>query len=121
MRKGRFDEIFFVDLPDSNERKKIFSIHLLKKDCDAIGLNREASQAAVLNLEKLALLTEGFSGAEIESLIIDALYTAFDKNQPLSIELIFEAAEKVIPLSVTMKNDVEKIRSMVLNGRLKRA
>ena len=74
LRKGRFDEIFFVDLPDRETRKSIFEIHLSKRD----------KNPENFDLELLSELTEGFTGAEIEQLIVSVLYTAFSEGERLS-------------------------------------
>jgi len=93
MRRGRFDEIFFLDLPDANDRFNIISLHLKKAGHD---LCRQ-------DIEKLALLTEGFSGAEIENAIVYAQFIAFNKGKPLDSDIIIEALNAIIPLSITMK------------------
>lgn len=89
LRKGRFDEIFFVDLPDEAERLAILGIHLEKRrrhlpDHDLPGLARAA---------------EGFSGAELEQAVIDALYDAFELGRPLTDEDLARAISQTVPLS----------------------
>lgn len=100
LRKGRLDEIFFVDLPGLDVRKDIFSIHLNKRNFDpekfAIG--------------RLADNAEGFSGAEIEQAIVAALYTASAQRQPLSSEHILEELNKTYPLSVVMAERIDQLR-----------
>ena len=71
LRKGRFDEIFFVDLPTQSEREAVFSIHLSKR-------NRDLER---FDLEQLAKVADGFSGAEIEQALIAAMYDAFAQNR----------------------------------------
>lgn len=100
MRKGRFDEIFFVDLPEENERKDIFKIHLLKRKKDA----------EKFDLKACARASEGFSGAEIEQAIISALFDAFYKNSELTTELLLENLHQSVPLSKTMEEDIQRIR-----------
>lgn len=101
LRKGRFDEIFFLDLPSLEERKDIFRIHLRKR-------NREPED---FDLDKLAEATPGFSGAEIEACVIDALYDAFDADEkPLCTEAITSAAHHTVPLSMTMRERIEDLR-----------
>lgn len=100
LRKGRFDEIFFVDLPDLDERKQIFSIHLKKRGRDL----------KKFKLEELAKLTEGFSGAEIEQVIVGSLYNAFDANRDLTQKDLVGEAKAVVPLSVMMREDIEELR-----------
>jgi len=99
LRKGRFDEIFFVDLPSPEVRKEIFSIHLKKRQ-------RNPKNFA---LEALVDASEGYSGSEIEQAILSALHEAYDKKQKLTAELILQALEFSPPLSVTM---AEKVKSL---------
>ena len=100
LRKGRFDELFFVDLPDAEQRRTIFSIHLAKHQIDP----------AKFNLPQLAAASEGFSGAEIEQAVKSALYSAFDRKAPLSSAMLLEELRATFPLSVTMKEKVEALR-----------
>ena len=100
LRKGRFDEIFFVDLPRSDERENIFRIHLRlrKQDPDKF------------DLKALAQATDGFSGAEIEQAVISALYRSLQQKQRLTTEAMTEAAQNTVPLSVARREDIEEIR-----------
>lgn len=100
LRKGRFDEIFFIDLPSTEERKQIFAIHLRKRKRDAENFD----------LERLALATPGFSGAEIEAVVVEALYDAFDEQGDLTTDSILEATAHTIPLAVTMRERIEELR-----------
>lgn len=100
LRKGRFDETFFIDLPAAYERQEIWSIHLLKR-------NRPPEH---YDLRRLASMTEGFTGAEIEQVIISALYDAFDEGQDVSMRHLMENIEKTVPLSQTMRTQVETLR-----------
>jgi SpoVK/Ycf46/Vps4 family AAA+-type ATPase len=100
LRKGRFDEIFFVDLPTEETRKEIFKIHLRKRK----------HQPEKFDLDELARTAEGFSGSEIEEIIISALHEAFSRKIPLTTEVIAEAIQNSPPLSVTMRESVEKLR-----------
>lgn len=110
LRKGRFDEIFFVDLPSDEERSEIFSIHL--------GLrNRDISQ---FDLQKLSAATKGFSGAEIEQALISALYDAYEKKNEITTENILEAIKDTYPLSQTMKEEIEERRKWA-EGRARSA
>ena len=102
LRKGRFDEIFFVDLPTADERANIFRIHLLLRKQDP----------AQFDLAALAKATEGFSGAEIEQVFISALYRTLQKKQPLTVEAIVEAANSTVPLSIARHEDIDEIRDM---------
>ena len=100
LRKGRFDEIFFVDLPTQKERKEILSIHLLKK-----GLNPEA-----FNLTQLSLVCAGFSGAEIEVAINEAVLEAAVNGEDMQMRYLLQEMEQTSPLSRTMKEKVDEIR-----------
>jgi hypothetical protein len=101
LRKGRFDEIFFVDLPRADERTNIFSIHLRLRKQDA----------AQFDLSLLAESTEGFSGAEIEQAVISALYRSLQKKQPLTTMTLLDAVNSTQPLSVSRKEDIDRIRA----------
>lgn len=100
LRKGRFDEIFFVDLPDKAERESIFAIHLKKRNRDPLKFD----------LKKLGTMTKGFSGAEIEQVVVGALYSAFDGDRDLSQDDLEKEAEAVVPLSVMMSEDIDNLR-----------
>ena len=100
LRKGRFDEIFFVDLPTADVRAALFALYLKKN----------SRNPALFDLPKLAAATEGFSGAEIEQAVAAGLYTAFDRKQQLSTEILLAEAKGTQPLSVTRAEDVEAIR-----------
>jgi SpoVK/Ycf46/Vps4 family AAA+-type ATPase len=100
MRKGRFDEIFFVDLPTADARRAILAIHLGKRGQDPETFDTAALVAA----------TDGFSGAEIEQSIVSALYTAFSGERPLDTTLLVEEIEATKPLSRTMAERVQGLR-----------
>jgi len=101
MRKGRFDEIFFIDLPAAPERAEIFSIHLKKRHRDP----------AKFDLNRLAKASIGFSGAEIEQAVIAALFSAFHENaREMVTEDVLKAVEETVPLSVTMAEGVDTLR-----------
>lgn len=100
LRKGRFDEIFFVDLPSLEERKQIFGIHLKKKKRDPVKFD----------LEALAKSSEGYSGAEIEQAVISSLYDAFLENRDISTVDVLRNIQVSVPLSVTMREGIEQIR-----------
>lgn len=101
LRKGRFDEIFFIDLPTHTEREQIFSIHLRKR-------KREPAQ---FDLPTLAQATEGFSGAEIEQVVIGALFTAFAAGRDLTTEDLLHEIRSTIPLSVMMREEINELRT----------
>ncbi|MFM7129487.1 MAG: AAA family ATPase [bacterium] len=100
IRKGRFDEIFFVDLPGPIARKSILTTHLLKRK----------RQPENFDLEKLSNAMEGFSGAEIEQAVIAALYDAYAQNSELQNSHIMEASNRTQPLSVVMREKIESLR-----------
>ena len=100
IRKGRFDEIFFIDLPTTDERRQIFSIHLAHRHRDPAGFD----------LAALAAASEGFSGAEIEQAVVSALYTAFARGVEISTDLIVDELKATKPLSVTRAEDIEELR-----------
>lgn len=101
LRKGRFDEIFFVDLPNPLERRKVVEIHLKKR-----GRN-----PADFDVESVVDATNGFSGAEIEAVVVEALYAAFDENErePTTQDLI-AAAKTTVPLSKTRADELDALR-----------
>jgi SpoVK/Ycf46/Vps4 family AAA+-type ATPase len=100
LRKGRFDEIFFVDLPTPEERQQIFSIHLSKR-------RREITR---FDLEQLAKVSDGFSGAEIEQALIAAMYEAFAQDREFTQLDIIAAIKSTLPLSRTMTEQVTALR-----------
>jgi len=102
LRKGRFDEIFFVDLPEAAEREAIFRIHL--------GQRRQ--NPASFDLGALTAASEGFSGAEIEQAVTAGLYRALHDRQPLTTAMLCEEMRGTQPLSVSRKEDVERLRQM---------
>ncbi|MGN1153115.1 MAG: AAA family ATPase [Candidatus Gastranaerophilaceae bacterium] len=107
LRKGRFDEIFFVDLPTVNERKIIFKLHLEKR------LKGSKSKDFVVTddlLNKLANVTEGFGGSEIEQVVISALFEAFSENRILETDDLFKVIKNTVPLSTTQSEQILAIR-----------
>lgn len=108
MRKGRFDEIFFVDLPTKRERKEILRVHISKrlKDPDVIG-NFQLTEEV---LENLADKCEGFVGAEIEQLVIDALFEAYAENRCIYLHDFERAITNTVPLSITQAEQIRAIR-----------
>jgi SpoVK/Ycf46/Vps4 family AAA+-type ATPase len=100
LRKGRFDEIFFVDLPTQTEREAVFSIHLSKRKRD---IQR-------FDLQQLAKVADGFSGAEIEQALIAAMYDAFAQNREFTQLDIIAAIKATLPLSRTMTEQVTALR-----------
>ena len=101
LRKGRFDEIFFVDLPDAEARGEVLKVHLAKR-----GL-----QAEDFDLDTLVEAAQGFSGAEIEQAIVSALYTAHAEQKPLDTPLLLQEIHGTRPLSVIMAEQVTALRA----------
>ena len=101
VRKGRFDEIFFVDLPDASIRATILSIHL----------TRRGQQPAEFDIEALADAMHGFSGAEIEQAVVSSLYAAHAMNQPLATAHIRHEIDQTKPLSTVMNERVSSLRA----------
>lgn len=100
LRKGRFDELFFVDLPNAEERQEIFKIHLSKR-------KREISR---FDLDQLANVSDGFSGAEIEQALVAAMYEAFAQEREFTQLDIIAAVKATQPLSKTMSEQVTALR-----------
>jgi hypothetical protein len=101
LRKGRFDEIFFVDLPTAAEREEIFRIHLCHRCQDPAGFD----------LGYLAEATNGWSGAEIEQAVTAALYDSLHRDRPLDTTLLLTEVSATVPLSVSRREDVERLRA----------
>src|SRR5262249_50542469 len=101
IRKGRFDELFFVDLPNAAERKQIFSIQLSKRK----------RNPADYDLDRIASAAKGFSGAEIESAVQNALYTAFSQKKELSNDHLISSLGSTVPLSVTRAEEIATLRT----------
>ena len=105
LRKGRFDQIFFVTLPHAQERKAILSIHLKKSGADI----------SKLNLDLLLKITEGFNGAEIEQAVNGAMIEAFNSNHPLNEHDIVISAGNIVPLSTTMREEIGRMERWAYN------
>jgi SpoVK/Ycf46/Vps4 family AAA+-type ATPase len=101
IRKGRFDELFFVDLPNQLERKQILALQLAKH-------NR---QSASFDLDSVAAAARGFSGAEIEAAVQSALYKAYSGKQELSTQILLDVISQTVPLSVTRAEEIEAQRA----------
>jgi hypothetical protein len=111
IRKGRFDEVFFVDLPNEDERLDICRIHLSKRGIDP----------GPLSIERLTQFTKGWTGAELEQCVISALTTAKLENRELTGDDLLNQTAKIVPLSKTMKEQVEHIRSWALDRAIRTA
>lgn len=105
LRRGRFDQIFFLDLPARIEREEIFSIHLRSKGNDLSNFN----------IPQLAQITKGWSGSEIEQVIISGMYEAFNENRKLQEDDLFVIFGSSVPLSTTMEEQIKHIRSWAHN------
>lgn len=102
LRKGRFDEIFFVDLPDDGEREAIWNIHLSLRKQDP----------GRFDLGKIVSASDGFSGSEIEQAVVASLYRALHQKSPLTTDLLIEELNQTVPLSVTRGEDIDELRRM---------
>lgn len=105
LRRGRFDEIFFADLPGLEARQEIFSIHLRKKK----------RSPETFDLKQLSQVTAGFSGAEIEHCLMEALFSAYGQNRELKIEDLLKAIQETIPLSITYAEELKRLREWAVN------
>jgi SpoVK/Ycf46/Vps4 family AAA+-type ATPase len=100
IRKGRFDELFFVDLPNQVERKQIFSIALAKRK----------RNPAEFDLEKVAAAAKGYSGAEIDAAVQGGLYAAYSEKKQLSTQSLIDALAQTVPLSTTRAEEIDELR-----------
>lgn len=100
LRRGRFDELFFIDLPNFYERRQILGVHLSKR-----GWKPEK-----YNVDHLAEVTDGYSGAELEQIVISAMLDSYGKGQILSQKSLEDARENTVPLSVTMEEKIFELR-----------
>jgi hypothetical protein len=110
LRKGRIDEVFFVDLPNDEERASIWRIHI----------DRRGRDADTFDIHAFVQLSEGFTGSEIEQAVTDALYDCFDQRKELDTESIVRAIDGTVPLSITMGEQIKKLRQWAGN-RARRA
>jgi ATP-dependent 26S proteasome regulatory subunit len=100
IRKGRFDELFFVDLPNRSERKQIFGIQLARRKRNPDGFD----------LEQIAVAAEGYSGAEIDAAVQTAMYAAYSEKTDLSTQGLLRALKATVPLSTTRAEEIEALR-----------
>ncbi len=101
LRKGRMDEIFFVDLPDLDTRRRIFEIHLKKRELNT----------AAMDMDSLAAACDGFSGAEIEQAVVSALYASHARGEPPDPRALLKEIRDTRPLSVVMAERVGALRA----------
>jgi hypothetical protein len=112
LRKGRFDEIFFVGLPTTEERKAIFAVHLSRL---------RPHNIAAYDLERLAYETPDFSGAEIEQSLIEAMHLGFSQNRDFSNDDILESASQIVPLARTAQDRVNFLQEWAASGKARLA
>lgn len=112
LRRGRFDEIFFVGLPSQEERRAIFAVHLSR-------LRPHNLQA--FDLDRLAYETPDFSGAEIEQMLIEAMHLGFSQNRDFTTQDILEAASQIIPLARTAQDQIQLLQDWATAGRVRLA
>src|SRR5580704_4473967 len=99
IRKGRFDELFFVDLPNQAERKQIFAIQLAKRK----------RNPAEFDLEKVGTAAKGYSGAEIDAAVQGGLYAAYSEKKQLTTQSLIDALAQTVPLSTTRSEEIEEL------------
>ncbi|WP_218079649.1 AAA family ATPase [Anthocerotibacter panamensis] len=112
LRKGRFDEVFFVGLPSQQERREIFQVHLNKL---------RPQQLRAFDLDRLAYETPDFSGAEIEQSLVDAMHTAFSEQRDFATQDIIEAVSQMIPLALTAQEQIQKLQEWAKSGKARLA
>jgi SpoVK/Ycf46/Vps4 family AAA+-type ATPase len=100
IRKGRFDELFFVDLPNQAERKQVFSIQLA----------RRKRNPADFDLDRVAATAKGYSGAEIDAAVQGALYAAYSEKKQLTTQSLVDALAQTVPLSTTCAEEIAALR-----------
>ena len=111
LRKGRFDEIFFLDLPTDEERREIFSVHLRKR----------SRLTDDFDLHRLAEASEGYVGAEIEQAVIDGMYLGFNAGREFSTDDILVSLNRQVPLSVAQREIIQALRNWLHEGRAQSA
>ncbi len=111
LRKGRFDEIFFLDLPTLLERKEILAVHLRKR----------RRLAEDFDLERLARESDGYVGAELEQAVIDAMFVGFSAGRELTTEDVSAALRRQVPLSVSQRETIQALRNWLREGRAQSA
>ena len=112
LRRGRFDEIFFLDLPTEDERKEIFAVHLRKR----------SRLPQDFDISRLAAESEGYVGSEIEQAVIDGMYIGFNDNQrEFTTQDIRVSLRRQVPLSVSQRENIEALRNWLREGRAQSA
>jgi SpoVK/Ycf46/Vps4 family AAA+-type ATPase len=112
LRRGRFDEIFFVGLPDQQERQAIFEVHLSR-------LRPHTLKS--YDLSRLAYETPDFSGAEIEQALVEAMHLGFSQNRDFTNDDILEAASQIVPLARTAKEQIDALQAWAASGKARPA
>lgn len=112
LRRGRFDEIFFVGLPNQDERRAIFSVHLSR-------LRPHNVQS--YDIDRLAYETPDFSGAEIEQILVEAMHIGFSQNRDFTTDDVIEAASQIIPLARTAQDQIRVLQDWADSGRFRLA
>jgi SpoVK/Ycf46/Vps4 family AAA+-type ATPase len=111
LRRGRFDEIFFLDLPTEEERREIITVHLRKRRRDP----------GNFDVYHLAQISDGFTGAELEQAVVDALYHAFSEDRDVRTADLTAAIARAVPLSRSQREVIERLRSWLREGRAQSA
>ncbi len=111
LRRGRFDEVFFLDLPDAAARRAILEVHLRTRRRDP----------ARFDLDRIVEACEGFVGAEIEQLVVDALHHAFEESHDLADRHLLDAARELVPLADSQRERIEDLRGWLRDGRARSA
>jgi SpoVK/Ycf46/Vps4 family AAA+-type ATPase len=102
LRKGRFDEVFYVDLPDAGERAAILRIHLARRHQDP----------AQLAVDRVAAAADGWSGAELEQAVVTSVLRSLQEHRPLDTQILLEEIAAGVPLSVSRREDLERLRAL---------
>jgi SpoVK/Ycf46/Vps4 family AAA+-type ATPase len=114
LRKGRFDEVFFLDLPTAREREQILEVHLARRGMTMVRQR--------FDLPGVVRATEGFVGAELEAVVKDALFPAFmDGKRELETADLLAAAGDMVPLARSHRERIERLRQLVVNGEARNA
>jgi len=111
LRRGRFDEVFFLDLPSTDERIEILKVHLRKR-------NRDPD---AFDLQRLAGLCALYVGAEIEQAIIDAMYASFNQDRDVTTDDVTTAMASLVPLSRSQREQIDHLRTWLTEGRAQSA
>ncbi|MGW1023469.1 AAA family ATPase [Streptomyces sp. NPDC002577] len=111
LRRGRFDEVFFLDLPTDAERREILTVHLRKRRRDP----------ARFDIVRLARLSDGCVGAELEQAVVDAMYRAFAEERDITTDDVAEAIGRLVPLSRSQREAIENLRVWLRDGRAQSA